>query len=177
AAAKALASTLRDTLFLFENGLVPAVLVRTPLNWDTHYFNLNRQQQCMAVAGPLLAAFLAELPRRRTPDGVPLSEQLGVVISSELGRFPFLNEFAGKDHLPELPAILLGPGLQRGQYGDTDRSMLSSPVSLRTGHPVASPRDVVPTLDDLGATVLAWFGIDDARSLGYIGRRLDFLLT
>ena len=30
---------------------------------------------------------------------------------------------------------------------------------------------------DVGATILQWFGIEDTGSVGYVGRRLEFLLT
>jgi hypothetical protein len=34
----------------------------------------------------------------------------------------------------------------------------------------------IPTLDDVGATVLSWFGIENPAAAGYPARRLDFLL-
>ncbi len=146
-------------------------------NWDTHYFNLQRQREAMNVCEPGLRYLLEQLDVRRGSDGRALSESAGVVLSSELGRFPILNEFQGKDHLPELPAILIGPGIRPGQYGETDRKMVATPLSARTGRPAHGRGDFVPTIDDLGATLLQWFGIDDSGSLGYTGRRLDFLFS
>ena len=112
-----------------------------------------------------------------TRAGVAVSaQQCGVLIASEMGRFPIVNGLAGKDHLPEHPAILLGPGLRPGTYGETDARMLGCPVSLVTGRPSSSATDVQPTVDDLGATLLHWYGVQDTRSRGYLGRRLDFLI-
>jgi hypothetical protein len=33
----------------------------------------------------------------------------------------------------------------------------------------------VPTIDDVGASLLRWFGADDTTALGYPGRQLEFL--
>ncbi len=177
-AATALAAILRDALFVLSHQLAPAVFVQVPGNFDTHYFNLQRQEEAMDAASAGLVYLLEEIKRMRTPDGIPLSDQLAIVISSELGRFPFLNEFEGKDHLPEFPAILIGPGLRAGQYGQTDAQMLGTAIGIQTGRAGASARSAIkPTIDDLGATVLHWLGIEDTGSLGYLGRRLDFLLS
>lgn len=170
-----MATTLRDTLFLLANRLAPAIFIED-LGWDTHSYNAPRQTQKWKTFGLALRYFLSELRRRKTTDGVPLSECVGIVISSELGRFPILNGDHGKDHFPESPAIFIGPGIVPGQYGETNDNMVATPISAQTGRPSSSPKDFVPVIDDLGATVLHWFGIEDAASVGYRGRRLDFLL-
>ena len=53
--------------------------------------------------------------------------------------------------------------------------MTSTPISRPTGRPVHSANDRIPNLDDLGATVLSWFGIEDTAAHGFVGRQLDFL--
>jgi len=108
---------------------------------------------------------------------VALSERVGLVVSSELGRMPVLNLQSGKDHFPQHPVLLLGPGLRPGHYGETDARMIGVPISAQTGKPSASKRDFVPSIDDVGATILHWFGVDDPASVGYFGRRLDFTLA
>ena len=135
------------------------------------------QTAAAQVTMPALAYFFGELARRRSRSGGVLADEVGVVISSELGRFPILNDAAGKDHLPELPMVLAGPGIRPGQYGETDGRLLGTPVSPRTGRPGRSRRDFVPTLDDVGASILHWFGLEDTRSFGYDGRQLDFLFA
>jgi uncharacterized protein (DUF1501 family) len=171
------ASLFRDVLHILEHGLAPVVSIATPGDWDTHQFNQRFQHLNMAVFAPAMCYFLAELERRTTRDGIALAEQTALVLCSELGRFPCVNEFKGKDHFPEMPVILMGPGLLAGQYGQTDRKMMSVPISLATGHTAASGRAHVPTLDDVGATILRWFGVADPAALGFLGRPLDFLLA
>jgi hypothetical protein len=134
---------------------------------------MERDQPAQWMGGARAAVHLSE----STADGIPLAHQVGFVISTDVGRFPFLNEYRGEDHFPEYPVILMGPGLRAGQYGRTDRNMVSTPISLQTGRSSSSAKDVIPTLEDVGTTVLQWFGIDDTESVGYVGRRLDFLLT
>ena len=131
----------------------------------------------MASFGPFLAGLLDRLETTTRPDGSRLSDEVAVIVSSELGRFPILNHSNGKDHFPELPMLLWGPGLRPGQYGQTDRRLVGTPISLQTGRPSSSARDRVPTLDDVGHTMLRWFGEEDPGSLGYPGHALEFLLA
>ena len=170
-----LATTLRDAFSVLSNRLAPAIFIED-LGWDTHNNNLPRQRQKWKTFGLALRYFLSELRRRKTSDGVCLSECVGVVICSELGRFPVMNGDDGKDHFPECPVILIGPGIRPGQYGDTDENMVATPISVQTGRPSSSAKDFVPVIDDVGSTILHWFGVEDPASAGYGGRRLDFLL-
>jgi hypothetical protein len=168
---------VRDTLFLLEHRLASAVFLFTPNTFDTHKANLTDQTSNLSVTSEVLGYLFEQLRRRRTPDGVLLADQVGIVISSELGRFPIKNQFDGKDHFPEFPVILMGKGIRPGQYGQTDASMISTPISVATGRPGSGVNAIIPSIDDVGATILSWFGIEDAASLGYLGRRLDFLLA
>jgi uncharacterized protein (DUF1501 family) len=170
-----LAAVFRDVLYVLEHQLAPAVYVSTDPMFDTHYWSNKYQAMSMEQLAPVLSYFLDELDTRTTPDGVRLADQVGLLISSELGRFPFLNKYEGKDHFPEHPAILIGPGLVAGQFGETDERMAATPISFETGRPGARQRAGIPTIDDLGATVMRWFGIEDPVSLGYVGRSLDFV--
>jgi uncharacterized protein (DUF1501 family) len=167
---------LRDMLYLVEHDLTAAVYLWFG-NWDTHEFNLRQQSEMGAELCKYLLALLEDLEQRRGRDGVALSERVGLVVSSELGRMPILNRQNGKDHFPQHPVLLLGPGIRPGQFGDTDVRMISLPISAQTGKPSASKRDFVPSIDDVGATILHWFGVDDPASVGYLGRRLDFALA
>jgi hypothetical protein len=167
---------LRDTFFLLENRLVSGVTL-VDVGWDTHAYNDARQRKMMQGFAPALSHLLLELDRRRTTDGVRLADEVGIVILSELGRFPIKNEFAGKDHFPEMPAILIGPGIRPGQFGETDSHLSATPISVATGHPSAGAKSIQPTIDDLGVTILSWFGIQDPTRFGYFGRPLEFLLA
>lgn len=174
------ATIMRDTLYLLKHRLTPCVFIYAPrqgAGLDSHVDNMQNQTYWSSDFVRAFAYLLEELANRNAIDGAPLVDEVGVVVSSELGRFPVINAFNGKDHFPEFPVIFSGPGLKTGQYGDTDKTMIASPISPQTGHSRSSVRDFVPTLDDVGKTIFDWFGVEDTASIGYVGRRLDFLLA
>src|SRR5262249_9205403 len=127
---------------------------------------------------PLLARFLEEAKRRSTPFG-SVFDNLLIVVTSELGRFPRLNDDQGKDHFPETPVLFLGRRINTGgghgaAFGATGREMEAVPLRLSDGRPVGKDGYRVQ-LDDVGATLLQLTGVNP-RSYGYDGRILDFLL-
>ncbi len=169
--------TCRDIAFILENRLAPAVFVDPPpRDWDSHTKNLYNQTYGMEFFTAAFNLLMNELRTRHTADGVDLASQTAIVISSEIGRYPMLNAQQGKDHFPEMPFMFFGPGLRAGQYGETDRKMASVPISFKTGR-ASGVTQRAPTIDDVGATVLRWLGIEDTKSRGYIGDSLDFLLA
>ena len=162
------AEMTRDLVYLLRHDLAPCVFFIAPHSfWDSHQENLVRQTACASVFTAGFSHLVKAL------DLASLSNETALVISSELGRFPVLNGGLGKDHFPQHPFILMGPGIRPGQYGSTDRRMIALPLDERTGH-AGSGR--VPTLDDVGATVFRWFGFDGAP-LGYRGHALPFLIS
>ena len=167
---------VRDAMVMLSHGLTTSIYMLPDFSgFDTHQSNLEGQTQCMLLAVAELRHLFDELARWKTPDGTPLAEQTVVFVSSEIGRHPFTNEVKGKDHFPEMPVLVWGPGVRPGQYGETDKQMIAQPISAQTGHPARSKKDFVPTIDDVGASLLRWFGADDTVALGYPGRHLDFL--
>ncbi len=173
-----IARDLQRTLWLLEHELVACVNVGCrELEWDSHVHNLVWQTRMNAAYFPVLARFLEELHRRRNRHGT-LAEQTMIVMGSELGRHPRLNDHGGKDHFPETSLFLAGPNVRTAGrlgavYGATGRRMEGLPISPATGMPDRS--GYVPTLDDVGATVMAAFGIDPLAH-GYTGRHLPFLV-
>ena len=171
---------LRDALFVLRHRLAPCVFIYAPregAGFDSHVENLGSQKFFGEQFVRAFSYFLEQLATMRTADGVPLAEEVGVLVSSELGRFPVINAFNGKDHFPEFPIIMTGPGLRPGQYGETDKQMIATPISAESGRPRSSARDFVPSIDDVGKTIFDWFGVEDTAPIGYVGRRLDFLLA
>jgi hypothetical protein len=168
---------IRDAVFALQHQLAPVVVIVDPSQYDTHLYNLPGQTNALQIFAAALSRLLGCLRATRTEDGIALAEQVGILISSEIGRFPILNGWAGKDHLPEIPVLFWGPGIAPGSYGRTDERMLATPISYSTGrhHPGGTNR--VPSMDELGATVFEWFGVKDSLSSGYPGARLDFLLS
>ena len=161
-------------LWLLEHDLAKAVnFVCVDFFWDSHTNNLSWQRQMNQAFFPILERFMSELGTRHNQHGV-LAEQTLLVMGSELGRFPRLNGERGKDHLPEAPLFIYGPGVRSGTYGVSGRRMEGLPVSLATGH--YDDRGRVINVDDIGTTVLGAFGIDPV-SHGYWASHLDFVLA
>ena len=101
--------------------------------WDTHE---NNEQQ-----GPLADAFYTglktlvdELIARPGSQGGKLIDETMVVVVSEMGRTPRLNQAMGKDHWPVTSALVIGGGIEGGRVlaGTTDE-LDAAGVDLNTG--------------------------------------------
>ena len=93
-----------------------------------------------------------------------LYNNLTVVVLSEMGRFPKLNQRQGKTHWMHTSAILIGSGVQGdhmvGAYND---DCMSSPVDLVTG--AVTESGVLMKPEHLGATLLQ---LADANPIDHI---------
>jgi hypothetical protein len=163
-------------LALLSHDITPAVLV--PIfahrEWDTHANN-DLQRPLLSQLALLLRFLLTSLDTTLASDGRPLAEHVGIAVLTEMGRDPYVNSYGGKDHLPQVDEILLGPGLRRGGFGETDRELRGTEVSFGTGQPGANGRAM--TIDDLGRTLFEWVGYPDPERFGYHGSVLEFLLA
>jgi len=162
--------------WLLAQRIASAVHYTVPLPWDTHVDNDALQWKQAQTFNPGFARFLDLLDLTRMPGGHALKDEAAVLVSSELGRFPRVNRYAGKDHLPELPVLIAGPGIRPGSYGETDRNMAATPISFSSGRPGGAGAGV-PVLEDLGTSVLSWMGARDPIGAGYLGRELQFLFA
>ncbi|HEY4181356.1 MAG TPA: DUF1501 domain-containing protein [Kofleriaceae bacterium] len=167
----------RDIAYVLQNEVTRTVFCAVPhAGFDTHQNNAPGQKRCSLVFGEGFKLLMNTLRATKTKNGLSLAEQTGIVITSEVGRNPFLNSSRGKDHFPQHPVIFMGPGVRPGQYGATDKTMAGLPVSAETGKLGNARKLIQPNLDDVGATILRWFDVD-AVNAGYSGRPLDFLFT
>lgn len=159
-------------LYALQRRLAPAVFLSPLAFWDTHWNNdiMQRPLQHQFALG--LKYVLDGLAAAPGDHGGSLLDETGIVILSELGRFPYVNSVGGKDHYPQITAVLMGPGLAPGKFGETDSELLGTSVSLTTGRPGRGGR--LLTLDDLGTTLLHWLGNPDPPRLGYDGSLLEF---
>jgi hypothetical protein len=165
-------------LWLLENDLTRCCYFAAKKLWDTHELNTEGQTSMnLSFFGPF-AKFLDDLAKRRTRRGTTLADETVVLVGSELGRYPGLNSFKGKDHFPQTSFVLAGAGVQTGgrgaMFGATGRRMEAVNVSPTTGRPGPSARPLV--LDDVGVTLLRAAGIDPSP-YGYDGRPLEFLVA
>ena len=161
-------------LYALQHDLSPTVYFSS-YYWDTHTQNHAMQSAGHAHFALRLAHFLEKLATTPDRNGRPLLDDIGILITSELGRFPYVNPQEGKDHFPQVSAVLMGPGLRPGSFGQTNDETAALDVSLRTGRPAAGGAHV--TLDDLGRTVLEWMGVPDPKAAGYSGRVLEYCLA
>ncbi|MEZ6038426.1 MAG: DUF1501 domain-containing protein [Planctomycetota bacterium] len=117
--------------------------------WDTHNDNFDRLETLLPPIDQGLGALLADLDARG------LLEDTMVVLSSEFGRTPDIDEDEGRNHYPKaFSALLAGGGVRGGQrYGRTDkdgRECVTEPTTIQDlnatiAHACGIPTDYVVT--------------------------------
>lgn len=123
-------------------------------SWDSHTNNDAAQTVLWDQLFSGLSELRTMLATTPAPSGNPLSDEVVVVVMSEMGRTPQLNGTNGKDHWPYTSAMLWGAGIVGDrQIGDFNRLFQGSNVDLGSGELAGS--GVVPTAAHLGATLLA----------------------
>ena len=133
-------------------------LTSDEIDWDSHQFNDARQSALFEQ----LFAGLNHLMDRLAEEG--LAEDTVVVVLSEMGRTPQLNDGLGKDHWSHTSAMLVGPGITGGRVvGGYDEVFASQPVDLATGELHGKGTQLNTAL--LGATLLKLAGMDPAELL------------
>lgn len=138
--------------------------------WDTHDDNFDRVEANAAILDQALAALLPDLESRG------LLEETLVVVASEFGRSPKINQNNGRDHYPKaFTTLLAGGGIRGGQvHGATDPSGadvasgklqitdFNATIAYGLGMPldqvVMSPSGRPFTVADKGRPVTALFG-------------------
>jgi hypothetical protein len=85
--------------------------------WDTHNANFVRVPELCDVLDKALATLISDLNSRG------LLEDTLVVLTSEFGRTPDINQNVGRDHYPKaFSAVMFGGGVKGGYvYGRTDK--------------------------------------------------------
>ncbi len=110
--------------------------------WDTHNDNFVRVPENCSKLDQGLSALLGDLEKRGM-----LQDTL-VVVTTEFGRTPKINQNEGRDHYPKaFSSILAGGGIRGGQiYGKTDKG----------GHEVTEDKVSPP---DFNATIAYALGL------------------
>lgn len=110
--------------------------------WDTHNDNFERVEERAAILDRGLAALLADLRGRG------LLDETLVVVATEFGRTPTINQNQGRDHHPRVfSGLLAGGGIRGGQVHGASSS---------DGSEVAEKAVSVP---DFNATIAAALGL------------------
>lgn len=83
-------------------------------SWDTHVANFINTPRLCDTLDTALGALLGDLERRG------LLSSTMVVVTSEFGRTPKINQNQGRDHYPVFSTVMFGGGIKGGQkYGKT----------------------------------------------------------
>ncbi len=161
--ASTFAEKLGNAASLLASGVTRCVSLATHERpaWDTHDQNVNQRLLFEELFGGL-SSLRQRLGETAGPEGKPLAESTVVVIVSEMGRTPILNEAAGRDHWPFTSALVVGPGVRGGRAigGYTER-YVGIGVDEATGD--LDPKEVGVDPKAFGATLLALGGADPAE--------------
>ncbi|MDA1012835.1 MAG: DUF1501 domain-containing protein [Planctomycetota bacterium] len=117
-------------------------------HWDTHGDNFNMHRELVPQIDQPYAALIEDLSERGMLDNVL------VVLMSEFGRTPKINQRLGRDHWPEAWSLALaGSGIKRGHVeGKTtpNGAWVDSPEQYDAGH--------------LFHTIFRCIGVDPSRT-------------
>ncbi len=116
--------------------------------WDTHTDNFERVPENAAQLDQGMSALLADLESRG------LLRETMVVVATEFGRTPKINQNDGRDHYPKaFSAVIAGGGIRGGQvYGTTSKDGAAVEEN---------PLDVT----DFNATIGYGVGLDVGKTL------------
>ena len=156
-----------NALGLLELGVSRCVTVQHDglwdLTWDTHSAN-ELQDSHFELLFEMLNNTMADLDSRTSSSGAPLSEEVTVVVMSEMGRDPRLNTLGGKHHWTYTSLMLVGAGVQGGQViGEFDEYVTGKPLDLATGETKDDGIALLP--GHIGATLLAMGDVDPEEYL------------
>jgi hypothetical protein len=85
-------------------------------SWDTHVANFINTPRLCDTLDLAMSTLIADLEARG------LLQETLIVLASEFGRTPKINQNQGRDHYPVFSAVLAGGGIKGGmKYGSTDK--------------------------------------------------------
>jgi hypothetical protein len=153
---------VKPALECFEKGYSRCAMVAHEglfnVGWDSHS-SLEVQSDHFELLFSDLMLIMNELDTRRGTGGAPLSEEVVVVVVSEMGRGPVLNATNGKDHWTFTSMMMLGPGVKGGQVlGGYDADFVGLPVDTASGMP--SESGTLLSSGNIGNTLLALADVD-----------------
>ena len=143
---------------LIIKGSVPAYSA-----WDSHIDNERQQSGCYEHNFDRLLALMERLNAASAPGGGSLLDSTTLLVLSEMGRTPVLNNEFGKDHWPYTSAMLVGANVHGGQnFGVTNEALVGQSIDLATGASSSSGETL--TAAHFIAGVLQSFDIDPGDS-------------
>ena len=127
--------------------------------WDTHANNDAGQGPLWEGLFQGLNQLMALLQSTPGTDGGVLADETMVVVMSEMGRTPRINNLNGKDHWPYTSAMLVGKGITgRRVVGGFDDSFYGHNVDPASGDVASGAQPL--SAEAVGATLLTYAGVD-----------------
>ena len=138
--------------------------------WDTHNNNFQAVERLAGTLDKALGALLKDLERRG------MLEETMVVLCTEFGRTPYINENDGRDHYPKaFSALMAGGGIKGGTVHGQTNEMGTEVVEGKTAVPdfnatiayglglpldqvIYSPSKRPFTIADKGQPIVSLFG-------------------
>lgn len=134
------------SLKLLKNNLVTCLNLGIG-GFDTHANQERQMQVTVDNFDYLLSVLITELKLANQLDNTL------IVVYSDFGRTPKINNSNGRDHWPVGGALMIGGGIAGGRFvGVTDSNLRSVKINSNTGEADASGLDFNPT--HLGGSVL-----------------------
>lgn len=154
-------SQLDMAVDVLSGGISRCVTVQYSATWDTH--TNNDTQQSTNFEGLFKGLVGLQEQLKRTPgtgsDGASLADEVVLVLMSEMGRTPLLNDSNGKDHWPYTSVMISGPGVTGDRVvGDFDDWFYGKTIDLDSGELQEDGANLA--CDTLGATLLTLAGED-----------------
>jgi uncharacterized protein (DUF1501 family) len=174
-----LSEAFRIAADALELGLTRCVMVSEPVTgergFDSHTGNDSAQQVMWDDLFTHIETLMFLLDATPGTVGETLADETTVVVFSEMGRTPWLNTAAGKDHWPYTSMMLVGSGIRGGMsIGGYDEGWNGRPIDYTSGE--MSDSGSIVTCGAFGATLLTLGDVDYAEySNG--GEPLEAILT
>lgn len=147
-----------------QTGISRTVMLAVGQNFDTHETNTNQSGSQQFLFDNLIQLVSALEGRPGQQSGTTMLDETVVLVVSEMGRTPKLNNsipVKGKDHWPVTSAMIIGTDIRGGMaYGGTTSKGEAELIDLDTGAigTGATHRNLEPR--HLAAGVLAACGVD-----------------
>jgi hypothetical protein len=136
------------TLKLLKGDLVTCVNMGIG-GFDTHANQEQSLGPTLLGFDKALSVFIDELKKAGKLDSTL------IVLYSDFGRTPKLNDSRGRDHWPVGGALMIGGGIDGGRaVGGTDEFLLAQDVNYDTGVPISEAKDQQLSPKHLGGSVL-----------------------
>ncbi|HHO51897.1 MAG TPA: DUF1501 domain-containing protein [Deltaproteobacteria bacterium] len=127
--------------------------------WDTHADNDNLQAPLWESLFQGLTQLMVLLKSTPGAGGGTLADETTVVVLSEMGRTPLLNDLNGKDHWPNTSVMIVGKDVTGGRVvGGFDESFYGRGVDPATGEIDDGAQAL--SAEAVGATLLALADVD-----------------